>query len=121
MGMVGWHVRILVFFKCCFFSDMKFVLLILLSYFVVSCGGYGVSPVAAPMVSYSQALGRDGSIRKAKSVQRKLIKNGLITLECVDVKNREGAVSCTSGVRFSRVSDEGNEEEYCVFFVVDFD
>ena len=75
---------------------MKFVILILLSCFFVSCANDHLAPSAPVSLAYSGGGELDGSRSgqkaKAESVGRKLIKNGSMTLESVDVKQAaEGA------------------------------
>ena len=61
---------------------MKFVIATLLGCLLVSCGSQNLAPAASPAYSSAESSGR-GSM---KSVERKLIKNGSMTLESVDVK-----------------------------------
>jgi len=83
---------------------MKFAILILLSCFFVSCANDHLAPSAPASFAYSGGGELDGSRRgqlggirsgqkaKIESVGRKLIKNGSMTLESVDVKQAaEGA------------------------------
>lgn len=74
---------VLVVFMCCISSTMKFTLLSLVSVLLVSCGSYDGMVNAAPVPSMAYSGPGGGGERSV--VGRKLVKNGSISLECVDV------------------------------------
>lgn len=65
---------------------MKFITALLLGCLLVSCGNQLVSPLASPAVALSVAYENSTNVSRAKVVERKLIKNGSLTIESVDVK-----------------------------------